>query len=344
MMGLQNNRPALKMRRWVWPIVGATVAMAALFTLYRGLDLALFLKELRFANLYWIVVLGASILFEQLIQGWKWRQLLFAIKPIASLRLTAAFLAGYGANALVPLGISPLVRSWLVARLEDLRMASVLVTTVISRFVDGIVFALIAAGVAIVGKIPTVEGDIRTGLAVAGALNLLLFSLALGLLLRAGPMLERENPLICRLIDWLANKNSRLTGLRDGLRQGIIWPRDLNRQLNIVGASVLMKAVAATNFLWAGLAVGIRLTISDYLFLMVFAGFSLVLSRFIRLPGGFIVGSAFALSIVGVADEKALAMILFSHITALTLVVGIGLGVLWRSGVTIREMKKETAP
>jgi hypothetical protein len=38
--------------------------------------------------------------------------------PIASLRLCGAILAGYAASILLRLGISPLVRSWLVARRE----------------------------------------------------------------------------------------------------------------------------------------------------------------------------------------------------------------------------------
>ena len=69
-----------------------------------------------------------------------------------------------------------------------------------------------------------------------------------------------------------------------------------------------MKIIAATHFLWAGLAVGIVLTPFDYLFLMVFAGFALVLARFIRVPGGFVIGTGFALKVLGVPDEQALAM------------------------------------
>ncbi|MFV2002089.1 MAG: hypothetical protein ACC619_03835, partial [Paracoccaceae bacterium] len=106
----------------------------------------------------------------------------------------------------------------------------------------------------------------------------------------------------------------------------------------------LMKAVAATNFLWAGLAVGVTLAPFDYLFLMVFAGFSLILSRFVRIPGGFIIGSGFALKMLGVADEQALAMILFSHIMSILLVVGFGLVILWRSGFAVRDLARQAGP
>ena len=89
------------------------------------------------------------------------------MKPVSSIRLFGAILAGYGVGALFPLGVSPLVRSWLIARLEGLRMACVLMTTAIERFFHGIVFALIAGLVALSGEIPQVQGGIGTGFAIA---------------------------------------------------------------------------------------------------------------------------------------------------------------------------------
>ena len=96
-----------------------------------------------------------------------------------------------------------------------------------------------------------------------------------------------------------------------------------------------MKMISVTHFLWAGLAVGVVLAGWDYLFLMVFAGFALVLARFIRVPGGLFIGSAFALKLLDVPDEQALAMILFNNVFSIVLVVGIGLVFLWRSGIDI---------
>ena len=85
-----------------------------------------------------------------------------------------------------------------------------------------------------------------------------------------------------------------------------------------------MKMISVTHFLWTGLAVGVVLAGWDYLFLMVF-----------RVPGGFVIGSAFALKLLDVPDEQALAMILFNNVFSIVLVVGIGLVFLWRSGIDI---------
>ena len=286
--------------------------------------------------------MALAILLEQLIQGWKWRQLLYDLKPIASTRLTGAFLAGYCANCFVPLGVSPLVRSWLVARLESLKMSSILVTTMISRFVDGVVFGLLALTLALVGKFPRIDGDLQTGIAVAGILNVVIFSFGLWIPFYSRTSLTNDKPVISRVVDKLALKCRGMLGdLRSGLVDGIIWPRQITRQLGIVAASVAMKMVSTTHFLFAGLALGILLPPLDYLFLMVFAGFALVLARFIRVPGGFVIGSGFALKLLGVSDETAVAMILLTHVMALVLVVSIGTIVLWRSGISIRLLRRQ---
>ncbi len=326
--------------RWVIPVAGAALAIGALFWLYRGLDLDRFLSAVADADAGWLLLLAGTILAEQLVRGWKWRQILFDLKPISSWRLFGAVLAGYGIGVLIPLGISPLVRSWLIARLEGLRMACVLMTAAIERFLDGIVFALFAGLVASVARIPDVEGNVRIGLAVAGALNLVLFAGLLYVVFVGRSPLGRDEARLSRWVDWLAAKGGwRFEGLRSAIREGIVWPRERRRQAGAVLASVVIKIIAATHFLWAGLSVGVILAFFDYLFLMVFAGFTLVLARFIRVPGGFVIGSGFALKLLGVPDEQALAMILLNYFLSIILMVGPGLFVLWRSGVDIREAR-----
>ena len=323
--------------RWVLPIVGSALAIFVLLWLYRDLDFEMFLASATTAEPFWLFALTGTILLEQLMRAWKWRQILYDLKPISSLRLFGAILAGYGLAVFIPLGVSPLVRSWLIARLEELRMVCVLVTTAIERFIDGMVFALFAGLVALTVQIPGSDGNVNAGLAVAGAVSLFLFSALLYTLFVGRSPLGRDETRVSHWIDWLAAKGGwRLDGLRSAIREGILWPRERARQVGVILASVLMKAIAATHFLWAGLSVGVVLGAFDYLFLMVFAGFAHVLARFIRVPGGFVIGSGMGLKLLGIPDEQALAMILINRVFSLVLVVGLGLLYLWRSGVDIR--------
>lgn len=322
------------------PALGVAGAVIALFWLYGSLDFDRFADAVLGAEAGWLAALVGTILLEQLTRAWKWRQILFDLKPVSTVRLFGSILAGYGVAILIPVGVSPLVRSWLVARLENLRWMAVLMTTAIERFLDGIIFALIAAIIAFAGHIPSIEGDLRFGIMLVGGFNLILFAGLMSAMFFGRSPLTRDDSRISRCIDWLGAKGSgRLAGLREAIIQGIIWPRARTRQVGAVSASVLMKLISATHFVWAGLAVGVVLAPFDYLFVMVVAGFALVLARFIRVPGGFVLGAGFALKLLGVPDEQALAMILFNHILSIILMVGIGLLYLWRSGIDIREAR-----
>lgn len=330
--------------RWAVPIAGGSLALALIFWLYGSLDFPKFLDGLRSADPVWLGVLATTILLEQVLNGWKWRQILHDVKPVGTLRLTAALLAGYGANVLVPLGISPLVRAWIVARPNGLKMATVLSTTIIARFVDGVVFALFAGVVAAAGKVPQIEGNLELGLAVAGGLNIALFGGLLWAMFRFRAIFAGHGSMICRLFDRVAAwMRADGPGLRGALCDGVVWPRARMRRIAVILAAVLAKLVAATHFLWAGLALGVRLTPWDYLFLMVFAGFVMVVGRFVRVPGSFVFGAGLALKALGVPDETALLMILFNYVTTIILVVGIGFIVLWQSGIDIRRSRPGVA-
>ncbi|MCX7561477.1 lysylphosphatidylglycerol synthase transmembrane domain-containing protein [Sulfitobacter sp. F26204] len=328
--------------RWGAPLIGAAVALVLIFMLYGSLDFGKFLDGLRSANLIWVVILAVTILLEQFFNGWKWRQVLHDVKPVDTFRLTGALLAGYGANVLVPLGISPLVRAWIIARLEQLKMATVLTTTIISRFIDGVVFALFAGVLALVGQVPQVEGNLELGLSVAGALNIVLFGGLLWAMFRFRTLFASDGPVICRLFDWVAARmRANGPGLRTAICDGVIWPRNAMRRVAVFVGAIAAKLIAATHFVWAGLAVGVVLAPWDYIFLMVFSGFIMVLGRFVRIPGSFIFGAGFALQMLGVPPETALLMILFNYIMTILLVVGIGLIVLWQSGIDIRRAHLE---
>ena len=104
-------------------------------------------------------------------------------------------------------------------------------------------------------------------------------------------------------------------------------------------ASLVMKLFAATQFFWAGLAFGLVLRPAEYLFVMVFIGFLVILGHFARVAGSFIVGALFALNLLGVPSEQALAMVLVVEASNLLSVAGVGAVALWSQGIGIAEIR-----
>lgn len=321
---------------WLAAVAGAGMALAAMLLIYRGLDPAAVAATLERTDRFWLAVLAASILFEQFVHGWKWRQLLYDLRRISSWRLTGAILAGHGANLLVPVGISPLVRAWLVARLEGLAVSTVLVTTAIMRFVDGIAFALLAALAAVTMPAPGVGTGLAAGLAAVAAANLVLFAGVLFSVFRCRGAVGDPNSRLGGMLDRLAARvRGRFGDLRILVAEGIVWPSTARRRAGVVLGALAAKLVAATHFAWAGLAVGVSLGASEYLLLMIVGGAAFMIARFVRMPGGFAIGSALVLQLLGVPDDQAAAMILLNQGSGMVLVSGIGLLLLWRHGFDI---------
>ncbi|MFQ5765695.1 MAG: lysylphosphatidylglycerol synthase transmembrane domain-containing protein, partial [Rhodospirillales bacterium] len=326
-------------RSW-WSISGALIGAFALGWVLWRVDYGRLQDIIIQADVGLLLLVPLAIAVEQLVRAWKWRQLLHGIRPIVTLRLFGAIMAGYFANFLIPLGVSPIVRSWLVARLEELRMGTVLATAAIDRLVDGVVFTGFVAFALGFAVFPDPDGDIRLGLVVGGVGSLALFALLLIVLARWKKQAGHGDGWTTRLGARLPARIAGPTkGFLQSFAQGIVWPDEIWRGVGIIIASIGIKLVAMTHFLWAGLAFGVMLRPADYVFLLVFLGFLIILTRFARIPGGFLVGGVFALDLLGVAEEQGLAMVLLVHFASLMTVSSIGGFALWRNGVAIDDLR-----
>ena len=120
---------------------------------------------------------------------------------------------------------------------------------------------------------------------------------------------------------------------------GSAWPTSFSRAGAILFLALGVKALAVTYLLWAGLALGVSIGFAQYVLLMVLLGFVVVLARFVRIPGGFLLAAVFLLELLGVGRERALAMAIIVWVSALVSVGAAGmLSLLW-FGAELRALK-----
>jgi uncharacterized membrane protein YbhN (UPF0104 family) len=330
-------------RRWL-PWVGGLFGIAALAWILRGFDFGRFLAVLAGADMRFVALVPLSIMGEQFVRAWKWRQLLHPLRSISTLYLFGTIMAGYLLAVLIPFGFGTVARSWLVARREKLELPSVLATVALDRLTDGIVFACLVPIALLSVVFPDPTGGIRAGLIWGGAGSFALFVLALVALVGYRHMALSAEGRLARVLGRLPSRFGQpLHRLAAGFAEGIAWPRQGWRGVGIVLASLAIKLIAATNFLWAGLAVGVVLEPEKYLFLIVFLGFLIILGHFARVAGSFIIGAVFALGLFGVDDEQALAMVLLVEAASLLSIGGIGALSLWWQGVELGELRTAKA-
>ncbi len=321
-----------------WSVLGALLGVGALGYMLWRLDIARLGVVLAQADPVYLAIAPLAILAEQWLRAWKWRQLLHDLKPVPTLRLLGAIMGGYLVGMLAP--VSPLVRAWLIARRERLTFATVLASVTVDRLVDGIVFTVFVAAALMLVVVPGGDSSgIRDGLLVAAVGSAALLAGAVFALSR----LKRDANDEAGVVEaWLARLPARWAqrsvAFVERFAHGILWPRTRWRRAAVVLSSAVMKLVAASHLLWAGLAFGVLLEPAVYLFLIVLLGFIVVVAHFARIPGGFILGAVFALGLFGVDPEPALAMALVVEVASLATVAVLGAVALMRSGVSLDEL------
>ncbi|MEE8434114.1 MAG: lysylphosphatidylglycerol synthase transmembrane domain-containing protein [bacterium] len=334
---IQANANRVK-RRW-WPWIGAGIGFGLVALVFWRIDFAQLGQVLAGARVEYLALVPAVIALEQLVRAWKWRQILHPLRPVGTLRLFGAIMAGFLGNFLIPVGVSPLLRSWLVARRESLKMSAVLATVAIDRMIDGVVFAILVALVLALAVVPDPTGNLRLGLLAGAAVGFTLFAGLLWLLARQKRALTGTAGwvrwVLSRLPTRLAQGSQRLLA---SFAEGIVWPVDAWRRVAIVLSSVLIKFIAATHLLWAGLAFGVLLGPLDYLVVLAMLGFLVFLTHLARFPAGFTVGAIFALDLFGIGEERALAMVLTMQIGSMMSVAAFGAFALWRNGLALADL------
>ncbi len=88
-------------QRW-WSIGAAMAGLVALAWVFWRIEYDRLLEVIDQANAAFVLVVPLAIALEQLVRAWKWRQLLYAIRPVGTLRLFGAIMAGYLPMSLFP--------------------------------------------------------------------------------------------------------------------------------------------------------------------------------------------------------------------------------------------------
>ena len=319
--------------------LGAVGAGLLAWVLWR-IDYAAFRTALVGANIWFVVLVPVTILFEQCVAAGKWKLLLATVGGARLSRVFAASMAASLAGYVVPAVGSPVARSWLVARSEGLKFTSVLASIAVDRTVDAAAFVVIAIAALLMIGLPQSGESLHTGVIAGVAGSLLMVALFVTLLMAFRRNVQGGGRGVHRLIFWLpARWRERARPIIDQLADGIAWPRSGGRASVIVLLAFCVKALAATHLLWAGLALGVQLAISQYVLLMVLIGFLLVLGRFVRIPGTFILAATFLLELHGVDRERALAMALIVQVSATVSVAAVACVALTWFGAELRELK-----
>ncbi len=307
-------------RHMAW---AASLAVSALliYWLLNGFSMGRFTRLLMESYPPAIALLFIAFLIEQGLRAWKWRLVLDS--RTRSVDHFLATMVGYLPGLTIGMGSSVLARAWIIAQKYRLRTATVIGSVVVDRLIDAAVFAVIALAVLFLPMPPGLSGAGDVAVVVT------IFVIISGAALFGGAVwkwrvsqFKQRKGKLRRLIP--ARISVWLSRHAETFSAGLTWPSAAGSRALVIFAALAIKAIAVSEMLWAGWAVGVWLAPGDYLLIMVLLGSLVFLGFFMRVPGSGLLAGIFMLTLFGISREQAAAMMLLTQGSFLLMTVMFG--------------------
>ena len=323
-------------------ILGLVLSLAAIGLFIKIVDWPAALRALENLN-YWY--LPPSIFFmalPYLFRMLRWRELLKPIKTMGYMPVFSAMSIGFLANNLLPAHLGEFVRAYLLGRSQRVSKSAVLATVVMERIYDGLVLLLMLLVVLLaMEKVSQQAGALN--LQIIHAAGLLGAALFVGLMILMQVLRYRWQaivPFIKKISGFLGEKRqSGLLGLLESFARG----------LAIAGWRQLLKITVYSLLVWLSFAIaalclfpafGLEVNLLAAFLLQAIISLAMLIPSAPAYVGTFQLAAVFTLDYlgadIGVAGTYAMLLWLVSFVVS-TL---IGLIMLWREGLSFKDLAK----
>ncbi len=297
-------------REWGKRLAGLAISLIAIVIVVRTVDVAATLDVLSRADLLYVAGVMVVLAAQVAVRGWRWR-ILLPPRPDGSQvpvrRTISPMLIGYLGNAVLPARLGEAIRSFLVARREQLVPLEAFGATMLERLVDVVVLALIGLTAAI---LLGAEWWIVT-IGLVGGLGGVVV-LVLLVVLGFGRLVDIGRAILARL--HLAERFEKVLGWASSFAAGVDRGRDVPRLLAVSLISVLAWVLDATIFFLVARSLGIELGFAE----AVLIGAVSVLATAIPAAPGYVGTFELAATATGVAlgipRPEALALAVLVHL------------------------------
>ena len=130
--------PRRKIPSWLPQAAGYAISLGCLFWVLRGYPLADLMPNIRSLDWRWVSVAILTDLSVYVTHGWRWNTLLSPIIRLRLWRTVQAIYIGLFANEVLPLRVGELIRCYLLAHWNDLRLSVGFASAAVERLIDGV--------------------------------------------------------------------------------------------------------------------------------------------------------------------------------------------------------------
>lgn len=324
---------------------GGLLALVLLYVFFRGMDWEALGTALRNAHAGRLLGVAGVTLLVYVARAWRWGYLLDPLGHVGFADLFSATMVGFASGLLVPRA-GELVRPYLVSRRHPIPTSAGFATIVLERVVDLVTVLVLFGLYLFVLPAPPqqVRGPLLGLLKLSGILTgagvLLLLAVLWGFHVHASRALSLADRLLGRFPAWVARPlGNALRAFSQGLA---VLQAPAPHLLAILGQSFVVWLLIAWSFHLNHLAFGLALPFHATFLLVAF----LVVGVSIPTPG--MVGGFHAFYLLcltgafGVPKGTAAAAGIAAHALANLPLLGFGLALLGREGLTLAKVARMT--
>jgi glycosyltransferase 2 family protein len=134
---ITEKAPARKMPAWLPQVFGYTLSVACLLWVVHGYDMRQIVPAILSLDWKWVTAGVLLDLAVYMVHGWRWGILLTPVVRVRFWRTVQAVYIGLFANEVLPLRTGELIRCYLLAHWNNLRLALSFASAALERLVDG---------------------------------------------------------------------------------------------------------------------------------------------------------------------------------------------------------------
>lgn len=160
--------PRRKIPSWLPQAIGYAASAISLVFFFHGYSFQELFQSIRTLDFRWVTLAIVAYLASYIVQAWRWDMLLSPVVRTRFWRTVQSIYIGLFANEILPLHVGELIRCYLMAHWNDLRVSLGFASAAVERLIDGfwMLFAF-AITAAIVRGIPH---DVTIGVQILAAI------------------------------------------------------------------------------------------------------------------------------------------------------------------------------
>src|SRR6516225_10696701 len=122
---------------WLPQVLGYTISAVCLLWVLYNYNIRDFTAAVRTLDWKWVALAVALDVSVYLVHGWRWNTLLGPVVRLRFWRTVQSIYIGLFANEVLPLRVGEVIRCYLLAHWNDLRISLIFASAAVERLIDG---------------------------------------------------------------------------------------------------------------------------------------------------------------------------------------------------------------